>query len=113
MIAVGVIVPAAAPSQCSRPASSRGRLERHAMASPHSAQDVALVALGVVVVMVTTTYTVLYLIRPGETDPDHVKRRILEDDAGNLDDGRASNETALPCRATGSTSSSTAPASRC
>ena len=30
-------------------------------------------------VVVTTFYTLLYLIRPGETSDDHIKRRILED----------------------------------
>ena len=52
----------------------------HAMASgTPGAFDMALVALGVLVVTVTTIYSVLYLIRPGETGEDHVKRRILED----------------------------------
>jgi hypothetical protein len=41
--------------------------------------DMALVALGVVVVIVTTIYSVLYLVRPGETGEDHIKRRILDD----------------------------------
>jgi hypothetical protein len=36
-------------------------------------------AAGGVVVIVTTIYSVLYLIRPGETNADHIKRRILED----------------------------------
>jgi hypothetical protein len=52
----------------------------HAMASAtHGPVDVVLVALGVVVVSVTTIYSLLYLIRPGETRADHIKRRILED----------------------------------
>jgi hypothetical protein len=38
-----------------------------------------LVAAGVIAVVVTTFYTLLYLIRPGETDYNHIKRRILED----------------------------------
>lgn len=55
-------------------------MERHAMASAHSPQEVALVVLGVIAVVVTTAYTLLYFIRPGETGASHIKRRILEDD---------------------------------
>ena len=51
----------------------------HAMASEHGPLDIALVALGVVVVIGTTIYSFLYLIRPGETGEDHIKRRILQD----------------------------------
>ena len=51
----------------------------HAMASTHTWLDVVLVAAGVIGVAVTTFYTLLYLIRPGETSGTHIKRRILED----------------------------------
>jgi hypothetical protein len=51
----------------------------HAMASTHTWLDVVLVAAGVIAVVVTTLYTLLYLIRPGETSGTHIKRRILED----------------------------------
>ena len=51
----------------------------HAMASTHTWLDVVLVAAGVIAVLVTTFYTLLYLIRPGETSGTHIKRRILED----------------------------------
>jgi hypothetical protein len=52
----------------------------HSMASTtHGPVDVTLVALGVVVVILTTFYSVRYLIRPGETSVHHIKRRILED----------------------------------
>ena len=51
----------------------------HAMASEHGALDIALVAVGVAVVIVTTIYSVLFLVRPGEAGEDHIKRRILED----------------------------------
>jgi predicted transcriptional regulator len=51
----------------------------HAMASTHTWLDLVLVAAGVIVVVVTTFYTVLYLIRPGEVGETHIKRRILED----------------------------------
>ena len=52
----------------------------HAMASTHTWLDVVLVAAGVVAVVVTTLYTLLYLIRPRETSDTHIKRRILEDE---------------------------------
>ena len=51
----------------------------HAMASTYTWLDVVLVAAGVIAVVVTTFYTLLYLIRPGERDDTHIKRRILED----------------------------------
>jgi hypothetical protein len=51
----------------------------HAMSSEHGPLDIALVALGVVVVIVTTIYSLLLLIRPGERDEAHIKRRILDD----------------------------------
>jgi hypothetical protein len=51
----------------------------HAMAFTHTWLDVALVAAGVIAVVVTTFYALLYLIRPGETSDTHIKRRILED----------------------------------
>lgn len=55
-------------------------MERHVMASPHSSREVAIVLAGAVVVLVTTACTLLYFVRPGESDPHHVKRRILDDD---------------------------------
>jgi hypothetical protein len=56
----------------------------HAMAATHTWLDLLLVTVGVVVVVVTTVYTVLYLVRPGETGETHIKRRILEDDREGL-----------------------------
>lgn len=53
---------------------------RHAMASTHTAQEMVLVVLGAIVVIVTTAYTLMYLIHPGETGEDHIKRRILDDE---------------------------------
>ena len=55
-------------------------MARHAMASTHTAPEMVLVALGVIVVIVTTAYTLMYLIHPGETGESHIKRRILEDE---------------------------------
>ena len=54
-------------------------MAHHAMPSAHTSLDVVLVAAGVIAVVVTTFYTLLYLIRPGETTGTHIKRRILED----------------------------------
>ena len=52
----------------------------HAMASGPSLSDLVLVALGAIVVVVTTAYAVLYLVRPGEAAASHIKRRILDDE---------------------------------
>ena len=41
--------------------------------------DMVLVGVGAVVVIVSTFYSLLHLIRPGETRTDHIKHRILED----------------------------------
>jgi hypothetical protein len=54
-------------------------MARHAMATSHSSGEVVLVVLGALIVLVTTLYTVLYLIRPGEKGQDHIKRRILDE----------------------------------
>ncbi|MEO8484256.1 MAG: hypothetical protein ABI634_18745 [Acidobacteriota bacterium] len=55
----------------------------HAMTSPtHGPLDMTLVVLGGGVVIVTTIYSLLYLIRPGERSAEHVKYRILEDGRG-------------------------------
>ena len=54
-------------------------MTHHAMTAAHGPGEVMLVALGVVVVIATTIYSTLYLIRPGETGADHIKRRILDD----------------------------------
>jgi hypothetical protein len=67
------IAGAARSAQLSQPTA------HHAVGSTHTWLDVVLVAAGVVAVVVTTFYTLLYLIRPGETSGTHIKRRILED----------------------------------
>ncbi len=51
----------------------------HAMPATHTWLDLFLVTVGVIVVVVTTFYTLLYLVRPGETSERHIKRRVLED----------------------------------
>jgi hypothetical protein len=54
--------------------------EHHAIApAAYGPLDATLIALGVVVVLVATLYSLLYLVRPGEPGADHIKRRILED----------------------------------
>jgi hypothetical protein len=45
----------------------------------HTGQDSAIVALAVVAIVVTTAYTVWFLVRPGEAGEDHIKRRIIDD----------------------------------
>ena len=54
-------------------------MDRHAVMTSHSAEDVVLVALGAIIVVATTVYTIVYLVRPGETAADHIKRRILDE----------------------------------
>ena len=65
----------------SQPADTFSQSTAHHAIAPqtHGPFDVTLVVLGVIVVVVTTIYTLLYLWRPGEASADHIKRRILED----------------------------------
>jgi hypothetical protein len=51
----------------------------HAMASAHGWQDAGLVTFGAIVVIMTTIYTVMRFLRPGEMDQHHIKRRIIDD----------------------------------
>jgi hypothetical protein len=51
----------------------------HVVAASRTVPDVALVLLGAIVVVMTTIYTVWFLIRPGESGDRHIKRRILDD----------------------------------
>ena len=54
--------------------------EHHGVApDAYGPLDLTIVALGVVVVIVTTIYSLVYLVRPGEAGVDHIKRRILEE----------------------------------
>ncbi len=55
-------------------------MAHHALASTHTWLEVVLVVVGAIVVIVTTFYSLLYLIRPGETGETHIKRRILEEE---------------------------------
>ncbi len=54
-------------------------MERHAMAATHTPGEVVIVVLGVIVVILTTLFMVRYLVRPGEQQQDHIKRRILDE----------------------------------
>ncbi len=57
-------------------------MTHHATVSTHNWQESVLVAVAVVVMVVTTIYTLRYLIRPGEAGDEHIKRRILDDGYG-------------------------------
>lgn len=56
--------------------------DRHHVAAggPSGPLDLILVGAGVIIVLVVCIYTVKFLLRPRESDPDHIKRRILRDD---------------------------------
>jgi len=47
---------------------------------PRGPLDYVLVALAVVAVVAVTVLCLKYFARPGEKNPDHIKRRILGDD---------------------------------
>lgn len=54
----------------------------HHMAAggPDGPLDIILVALGALIVLLVCVYTVKFLIRPRENDPNHIKRQVLRDD---------------------------------
>lgn len=47
---------------------------------PSGPLEIMLVAFGVVIVLLVTTYTIKFFVKPQERDPNHIKRRILRDD---------------------------------
>lgn len=51
-------------------------------AVPAGPQDWLLLAFAAVLVLLLTLLSLRLLLRPGESDPDHVKRRILTLEAG-------------------------------
>ena len=51
----------------------------HAMAPSHTWAQLLLVAVGLIAVVVTSAYTLLCFMRPGEMGEDHIKRRILDE----------------------------------
>ena len=58
----------------------------HSMASTHTWPDVVLVAAGVIAVVVTTFYTLLYLIRPGKRARRTSNAAFWRTDARDPDD---------------------------
>lgn len=46
----------------------------------HTGLDWIIVAFGVVVVIGVLIFTIKYLVRPGEKNRRHIKRRILKDE---------------------------------
>ncbi|MFP4596812.1 MAG: hypothetical protein ACOC9W_01585 [Persicimonas sp.] len=44
--------------------------------------DWTVVVVSVVIVAVSIVLSIRYLFRPGEQDPDHIKRRILREEGG-------------------------------
>ena len=51
----------------------------HSMSPTHTWAQLLLVAVGFIAVAVTTAYTLLCFIRPGERGEGHIKRRILDE----------------------------------
>jgi hypothetical protein len=51
----------------------------HSMSPTHTWAQLLLVAVGFIAVAVTTAYTLLCFIRPGEKGAAHIKRRILDE----------------------------------
>jgi hypothetical protein len=51
----------------------------HSMTPTQTPAQLLLVAVGFIAVVVTTAYTWLCFIHPGETGEGHIKRRILDD----------------------------------
>ena len=51
----------------------------HSMTPTQASAQLLLVAVGFIAVVVTTAYTWLCFIHPGETGEGHIKRRILDD----------------------------------
>lgn len=50
--------------------------DHHAVA-PDGPAEVIVVVIGVLITAVVFYYTLKYMIRPGETGKDHIKRRIV------------------------------------
>ena len=54
----------------------------HSMPAPVSPVEYVLVAIAVVTAAYALVAAVRMTFRPGETEPNHIKRVILDDDAG-------------------------------
>ncbi len=56
-------------------------VEGHHNTEPAGFLDVLIAVIGGITVVLVTFYTIKYFVRPRETEADHIKRRILEDNA--------------------------------
>lgn len=74
--------PAATDSQTQEAIDFSSSTQGHHMAAggPDGPLDIILVALSAIIVLLVCVYTVKFLIRPRENDPNHIKRQILRDD---------------------------------
>lgn len=63
-------------------------LAQHDTSGDHGLAGWLVRTLGIVVVLVVLIYTIKLLVRPGERNLDHIKRRILDDDSPGGDDER-------------------------
>lgn len=75
-------LPSAMDSQTQEGVNFSRSTQGHHMAAggPDGPLDIILVAFGAIIVLLVCIYTVKFLIRPREDDPNHIKRQILRDD---------------------------------
>lgn len=75
-------LPSAMDSQIQEAVNFSRSMQAHHMAAggPDGPLDIILVALSAIIVLLVCVYTVKFLIRPRENDPNHIKRQILRDD---------------------------------
>ena len=71
-----ITLPAAMDSQTQEAINFSRSMQAHHMAAggPTGPLDIVLVVLGAMIVLLVCVYTVKFLIRPRENDPDHIKR---------------------------------------
>jgi len=60
----------------------------HSAASHASAFEYALVFAAAIVLVWTLGLALRYTVRPRETDPDHIKHRILDDEIDEPEEAR-------------------------
>lgn len=53
----------------------------HHAAAPNATAEVVVVVIGVIITVLVAVYTVKYFVKPGEAGKDHIKRRILSQEA--------------------------------
>ncbi|HET9027147.1 MAG TPA: hypothetical protein VFN07_06435 [Trueperaceae bacterium] len=51
----------------------------HHVADPSGGYEYVLVVAGVIITLLVAVMTIRYVVKPGETAPSHIKRRILRD----------------------------------